>query len=152
MSRSAFTLIELVVVILIVAILSTAVVPVFRNSKYEASAVTILRNVRTIHQQAELIKSIKGSYPGDARPSAFPTDLEGFVAPGVFETKLPDGGVYDWNGEGVSGLPMGMSVLFPSTADARGELWQQLEAMADDGDASAGWIESAGLRIRFRLD
>ena len=62
MKRSAFTLIELVVVIIIVAILTAVAVPKFYDRADDAREAATLQSLSTLRGATELFKADTGSY------------------------------------------------------------------------------------------
>ncbi|MEM7476767.1 MAG: prepilin-type N-terminal cleavage/methylation domain-containing protein [Planctomycetota bacterium] len=152
MNGNAFTLIELVVVILIVAILAAFAVPRFQDRGDDARAAVVMQNVRVVHNMADLFRADYGRLPADAGPGEFPQEFDGLLSPALFTTPLENGAQYDWNGSGSPLVPRGLSILFVngevSTATA---LYQDIEAQIDDGDPSAGFVRARNNRILFKF-
>lgn len=71
MKRFAFTLVELLIVVVILGILAAVVVPQFSDASDDAQLSTLTTNLQTVRGQLELYKlQHKGKYP----------DLDSFVA------------------------------------------------------------------------
>jgi general secretion pathway protein G len=65
--RSAFTLVEILIVVIILAILGAIVIPQFSDASGDAKASALMANLRTIRAQLELYKlQHNGNYPTDA--------------------------------------------------------------------------------------
>jgi len=65
--KSAFTLVEILIVVVILAILGAIVIPQFSDASSDAKASALVTNLRTIRAQLELYKlQHNGSYPTDA--------------------------------------------------------------------------------------
>ena len=88
MKRNAFTLIELVVVIIIVAILTAVAVPKFYDRADDAREAATLQSLSTLRGATELFRADTGSYPTVANLA---TDLAGYIKGPFPETKV--GGV-----------------------------------------------------------
>ncbi len=65
MSRNAFTLIELLIVVAIIGILAAIAVPNFLNAQTRAKIARVQSEFRSISQAFEMYKLDNGSYPGD---------------------------------------------------------------------------------------
>lgn len=69
--RSAFTLIEILIVVVIMAVLAATIIPQFTDSQKDARESTALFNLNTLRSQIELYKAQHGG----ALPNASLTDL-----------------------------------------------------------------------------
>lgn len=146
--RTAFTLIELIVVMIIVGILAAIAAPRFYSASDDAEATAILANVSAMHSAVDLYLADNGELPKDVFRGVFPSELEGYLSPTIFENYGPDKSQYDWNGVG-SGTDIGLTLVFPSGNVAKTDLYQRIEELGDDGSDSAGWITARGPRIVF---
>jgi len=63
MKKRAFTITELLVVILIIAIVASIAFPVFTQTKYKAQATTCISNIRQIYTAVSLYENEYGEYP-----------------------------------------------------------------------------------------
>ncbi len=61
--RKAFTLVEILIVVVILGILAAIVVPQFTNATQDAQAGNIKAQLSTINQQVELFKARTNAYP-----------------------------------------------------------------------------------------
>jgi general secretion pathway protein G len=66
MRRKAFTLVELLIVVIILGILAAVVVPQFSDASDDARLSSLMTNLQTIRGQIELYKIQHGSYPATA--------------------------------------------------------------------------------------
>ncbi|MCE9546128.1 MAG: type II secretion system GspH family protein [Planctomycetia bacterium] len=69
--RNAFTLIEILIVVVIMAVLAATIIPQFTDSTKDAKESTALLNLNTLRSQVELFKAQHGG----ALPNATLTDL-----------------------------------------------------------------------------
>jgi general secretion pathway protein G len=85
MRRSAFTLVELLIVVIILGILAAVVIPQFTDSTADARMSSLATNLQTIRGQIDLYKlQHNGSYPGQttfAAQMTSKTDADGTVNP-----------------------------------------------------------------------
>jgi general secretion pathway protein G len=72
MKRSAFTLVELLIVVIILGILAAVVIPQFTDASDDARLSSLTTNLQTIRGQIELFKIQHGAYPTNAN---FATDM-----------------------------------------------------------------------------
>lgn len=73
--RAGFTLIELVLVVVILAILAAVVVPVYRDRTQQAQASTMATVVHSVRAQLKVHFAEHGSYPATMDPTWFDRDV-----------------------------------------------------------------------------
>lgn len=87
-----FTLVELLIVVIILAILSSMAIPQFSSAASEAKEATVLRNLTTIRRAIELYRiHHNASYPGDDFVTQLVSGTDVTGAPGN------DYGPYFWD-------------------------------------------------------
>ena len=72
--RTAFTLVEILIVVVILGILAAIVVPQFTNAANDARAGNLQTQISTISNPIELFRARTGAYPTLAQLNAAPTD------------------------------------------------------------------------------
>jgi prepilin-type N-terminal cleavage/methylation domain-containing protein len=83
-NRSAFTLVEVLIVVVIMAILAATIIPQFTDSTKEAKASTSRFNLHTLRSQIELYKAHhNGAVPDPLTDLTIATDADGNT-PGEF--------------------------------------------------------------------
>lgn len=82
----AFTLIEILIVVVILGILAAIVVPQFTQASDDAELSAAKTQLQTVRTQMELYKFDNSSYPAD---------LDAMVA-GDYLTQSPDAAIGDW--------------------------------------------------------
>ena len=92
--KSAFTLIEILIVVILLGILAAIVIPQFSEATTEAETNTCDTNKQAISAQAELYKFKNGS---------FPATVAALVTAGYLKTtpECPGGGTYAIDTDGV---------------------------------------------------
>jgi general secretion pathway protein G len=83
--KSAFTLIEILVVVILLGILAAVVIPQFTDASDEATAAATATNIQTVQAQVELYRAKTGSYPAN---------LAALVTAGYIPS-VPDGLAYN---------------------------------------------------------
>lgn len=102
--RRAFTLIELLIVVAIIAVLAAIAVPNFLEAQTRANVSRVKADLRTIATGVEAYRVDHGLYPeGTDNPLNFPqeiSDVLGDLAPGyyAFRTRDPNGAIAGQNG------------------------------------------------------
>ena len=98
-SRKAFTLIELLIVVAIIAILAAIAVPNFLEAQTRAKVSRAQSDMRTLSTALESFRVDNNEYPeGTDNPAKYPEQIGAFLgplAPGyyTFKTRLPNGGI-----------------------------------------------------------
>lgn len=145
MRRSAFTLVELLIVVIILGILAAVVIPQFSDASTDARVSSLMTNLQTIRGQIDLYKlQHNGNYPTIANFAAqmtSKTDADGTVNPtgkyGPYLQRIPT------NPFTVGGT--GNDVT--STAAAANKAWYYNETTgefkANDGGTTNGVAHSA---------
>ncbi len=72
--RKAFTLVEILIVVVILGILAAIVVPQFTNATQDAQTGNLRAQIKSLQNQIELFKARTNSYPTLAQMTANPAD------------------------------------------------------------------------------
>lgn len=151
----AFTLIELVAVIIVLAILSAVVVPKYVDHSQRARVAVVANEFRTIRQALINYNRDNGAWPADtATWGSFPPGLQAYLDPQAFAGRNAIDGQYDWNGPpfhaGSEHLSIGQIVGNPSPMT--NPVMLGVDAMLDDGNLSTGllrWHTTYGFYAYF---
>ncbi len=157
MNRSAFTLIELVIVILIVGILGAVAAPHVINSSEDAMIQATLRDIDAIFDAAEFHMAQHGAYPSNTDASNAPGDFDGYLPERVFMKRPPIGGAsYSWvaSGSGLQGTGEGVVVITVGNQELSTSLLTAIDEIYDDGDLTTGaaQIISGGKQFALAID
>ena len=134
----AFTLVEILIVVVILGVLAAIVVPQFANASDDAQKGAFLTNLKYFAEQCEYHAITTGQYPSDGSSGVLPAELDGLVRPDDFENGTPIGGVWDTelNDNGVGAA---VGVHFDGTGVTRDDAYMTLvDAQFDDGDLATG--------------
>ncbi|MEM6798614.1 MAG: prepilin-type N-terminal cleavage/methylation domain-containing protein [Planctomycetota bacterium] len=147
-----FTLVELVVVVMILGILAGIAAPRLIDASGDSEAAAMLTNVSIIFDAVERYAAENGTLPDNARSGEVPPDLcPQYVPEWLFLDPTVTGNPYDWDGPGTSAGQFGIGIEFADSSRAvDSDLYDRLEAVADDGSPDAGWIRAVGPKIIFR--
>ena len=81
MGRKAFTLVELLIVVIILGILAAVVIPQFSDASEDACLSSLTTNLQTMRGQIELYKIQQGAYPPAASFATLMTTSAGGFGP-----------------------------------------------------------------------
>ena len=136
--QRAFTLVEILIVVVILGVLAAIVVPQFSDASEEARRGAFVANLKYFADQCEYYAFRAGQYPPDGGSGDLPAELEDFIRPEDFENGTPIGGVWDteFNDNGVGAA---VGVHFDGTGETREDPFMLLvDAQFDDNDLASG--------------
>lgn len=139
--QGAFTLIEIMIVVAIIALLAAMAVPSFLRARQKSQNAKFMNGLRIACDAFQQYAIENRAYPPDV--------FRGIVPPGMatyFDTSLnwtgrtPIGGNWDWD-YNVFGFVAGVSVASPTASI---EQITEIDARMDDGDLSTGQFQDKG--------
>ncbi len=139
-SRSrAFTLVEILIVVVILGILAAIVIPQFTSASQEAARSSFVTSLKQLVTAAELYRNKEGEYVADSSSGVFPPEFAEYVRVEDFESGTPIGGVWDFEFEDTAGVTSAVGVHFNGDGETRDDAYMvQIDALFDDGDLEAG--------------
>jgi prepilin-type N-terminal cleavage/methylation domain-containing protein len=150
--RAAFTLIEILIVVVILGILAAIVITTVSSFRAEAERTAFATNGKAFVEQAKLYRLQEGLWLEDSSSGVLPTGFEEYITMSSWEGGTPVGGV--WDAELNSfGIVSGLGVHFNGSGETRDDAFMlDIDAMVDDGDlATGGFRKIAGDRYYFVL-
>ena len=106
--KKAFTLIELMIVVIIIGILAAIAIPKYMDVTKKAEAARVIADFRTILVAVEMCLAETGEYPPDYYPGSIPRELRPYFAKGFSFDLRPTMDVrYDWE----NWVPYGYRVI-----------------------------------------
>lgn len=138
----AFTLVEIMVVVVIIGLLAAAALPAYRLITIRSRATTVVNDLRTFSTVFITYSLQNGRYPDDGDPQVVPPQVAGQL-PGNFILPTPIGGVYKWNFDvPADGVPAKAALIIQAeTGNPIMDDLDQLEAVdkqIDDGNLATG--------------
>ena len=130
----AFTLVEILIVVIILGILAAIVVPQFSNASTESRNKMFTTNVRSFAQLFLVEIERNGEFPADTSPGEIPAGMESLLEPTTWDVSTPLGGQWDWDYD-VFGVTAAISVEAP---DRTASEMAAVDALLDDGDVATG--------------
>ncbi|MEM9167944.1 MAG: prepilin-type N-terminal cleavage/methylation domain-containing protein [Planctomycetota bacterium] len=140
----AFTLVEILIVVVILGILAAMVVPSFANAVEPSQQAAFATNIRGFAQSVELYRVREGDFPPDGTSGQIPNGLEAYIDVSTWERTTPIGGVWDSESDPAD-LGYGVGVHFNGTGETRDDVYMtELDAIFDDGDLTSGAFREFG--------
>ncbi len=94
--NSAFTLVELLIVIAIIGILARVILPALGDAREASRLSRATAELNSIHKALVMYQTQYGTYPDDTNRD-IPPGLEAYLAPGLWPDSAWEGGVFDWD-------------------------------------------------------
>ncbi|MEQ9206755.1 MAG: type II secretion system protein [Phycisphaerales bacterium] len=133
----AFTLVEILIVVVILGILAAIVVPQFAGTAQDAQIGAFISSVKTYADAAEYHNIREGSYPVDGSSGVVPTGFEDYVDVDEWAAGTPMGG--DWDTElNDSGVSAAVGVHFNGSPNPGDSVMLLVDERFDDGDLASG--------------
>ncbi|MEM1208741.1 MAG: type II secretion system protein [Planctomycetota bacterium] len=155
MRRSAFTLVELMIIIGVLAILAAIVLPSLSNASSKAQAATIATNMRALADACRVAHEQTGNWP------AYDSDEDGPGMPAILDGLMSEHAWYDiadsWGGGEVMLFQNSTGLHYTITGNGDlNETLEELERLVDDGSATTGVLtwqtNSTGFYVDWTLD
>ena len=137
-ARSAFTLVEILIVVVILGILAAIVVPQFVGATDEARQSSFIASLKTYADACEYFTIREGRYPPDGSSGVMPVGFDTYVDQDEFESPTPLGGVWDTELND-SGVTSAVGVHF--NGDPVPGYMLQIDETFDDGNLSTGLFQ-----------
>lgn len=142
----AFTLVEIMVVVVIIGLLAAAAIPAFRLVTLRSRASTVANDFRTFSTAFITYSLQNGRYPDNqANPQDAMPQLAGQLT-GAFMQRTPIGGYYKWNfGIPADGIPSKAALIIQAAAgnpvvDDLDQL-ERIDQLIDDGNLATGNLQ-----------
>lgn len=133
-SKSAFTLVEIMIVVAIIGLLAALGIPNLLKAGQRARSTKFAREIKNAGHAFVQYAFENGRYPADRTPSQMPTGMASYLNGFPWTEDTPIGGQWDWD-YGQFGVGAGVSVYQPNWTS---EQMQEIDAIIDDGNLSTG--------------
>jgi type IV pilus assembly protein PilA len=144
----AFTLVEIMIVVVIIGLLAAMAIPAFRRVQEKAQNSRFVSDLRTFTQAFEQYALENGQWPPNVGAGAVPAGLNSALQLAVWRapTVLKGRWNYDRN---INGFGVAVSMSGSTVESAR---MVAIDRMIDDGDLSTGNFQEAGGRFMYILE
>ncbi len=151
--RAGFTLVEIMIVVLIIALLSALALPAFRKARQRTQITQVANDLKVYGAAFDLYALEQRGYPPDCHldaPYHLPNALmETYLNAEKWASETAIGGNYNW--EGPDAYPYAGISIFGSSAPQ--EIMRQLDEVLDDGNLASGMFrQTPNSRYTYILD
>jgi len=136
-SRYAFTLIEILVVVVILGILAAIVIPQFTGSAEDTQRAVFASNIKEFAKAVERYHMDTGTWPEDSPSGDVPAGLDDYIITTAWEGGTPIGGVWDTELNSM-GITSAVGVHFNDGSDPGAAAMALIDEVIDDGDVTTG--------------
>ena len=133
----AFTLVEMMIVVVIIGLLATIAIPYIRRVRESAQNGVLINNWRIFSEAFEQYAQAEGNYPPDVNRGVIPNGMDVYLSNTNWTQTTPVGGNWDWD-VGVYGITAGISIVDTNLAVIQ---MQRIDSTIDDGDLSTGLFQ-----------
>jgi prepilin-type N-terminal cleavage/methylation domain-containing protein len=141
--RSAFTLIELMIVVGLIALLAAIALPSFLRARQRAQNTKFINALRVISGAFDTYAIEHTNYPPDVNRGIVPPGMAPYFNATInFTGPTPIGGLWDWDKD-IFGFKAGLSVVDPNALQIQ---LQDIDKSWDDGNLITGHFQDKGSR------
>jgi prepilin-type N-terminal cleavage/methylation domain-containing protein len=145
-SRAAFTLVEIMVVVVIIGVLAAAGLPTYRHITMRSKTTALENDLRQFSTALITYNLQNARWPADSDPQVPPPELAGAL-PSKFTQVSPIGGVYKWNFDvPADGITCKAALIVQTAAGLQpvsddADLFLMLDRQMDDGNLETGMMQ-----------
>ena len=139
----AFTLVEILIVVVILGILAAIVVPRLTGTTQDAQIGAFIASIKTYADTSEYYNAREGRYPVDGSSGAVPVGMETYVDPEEWIAGTPMGGVWDTEFMD-SGITAAVGVHFNGATNPGDAVMVLVDERFDNGDLASGHFQKLG--------
>ena len=147
--REAFTLVEIMVVVVIIGLLAAIAIPAFQRVQQGSQNSRFISDLRTFAQGFETYATKNGGWPPNAGTGVVPAGMSGEIKDAAWTTsKNSVGGRWNWDFNN-NGITAAISCTNVVASDAQ---MTAIDAKIDDGDLSTGIFQKNNGRFMYILE
>lgn len=144
----AFTLVEVMVVVVIIGLLAAAGLPGYRHLTMRSKVTALENDLRQFSTAIQTYALQSGHWPADSDAQTIPSELSSAI-PNNFTLRTPIGGVYKWNfGDNADSVPAKAAIIVQTVGDNRMDddeaLLLMIDRQMDDGNLESGSMQVGG--------
>jgi len=138
---AAFTLVEIMVVVGVIALLAVLAVPSLLHARQETQNAKFVNALRIATDAFEIYAAEHNNYPPDALRAIVPTGMANYFGNKLdWTAPTPIGGSWDWD-YNQFGFTAGVSVVNPTISTQQ---LLEIDRKIDDGNLSTGSFQDKG--------
>lgn len=139
-ARRAFTLVEVLIVVVILGVLAAIVVPQFATASDDARVAAAYGSFREMREALELARINNGNrWPVDVGPGQVPNGTSRYIRVDEWTRTPPLADRWDWNGPPTWASQVSITMIAESgNESAYQQLWQVFDRRYDDNNLATG--------------
>ena len=147
--RAAFTLVEIMIVVVIIGLLAAIAIPAFKRVQMSAQTSRAANDFRDFSQAFETYATQNGTWPANASAGVVPAGMSGSFKTSVWAATTSIGGRWNWD-RSLGSVSAGVSIQNFTASDAQ---LAAIDAKLDDGDLSSGVFQKvSSTRVTYILE
>jgi len=147
--HAAFTLVEIMIVVVIIGLLAAFAIPAFKRVQQAAQANRAVNDFRVFSQAFETFATQNGTWPPNASAGVVPVGMSGDFKASVWQSATSIGGRWNWD-RNLGGVIAGVSIQNFTATDVQ---LAAIDAKLDDGDLSTGSFQKVNsTRVTYILE
>ncbi len=146
----AYTLMEIMVVVVIIGLLASIALPAFKRILLKTHATTVVNNMRQFSSSFEQYSMEHGYWPADADENEMPVGMETEIKAQIWHQGVPGGHLYEWDFDQLN-IIAAISIR-PKDGNNSDPIFQAIDEMLDDGDIETGNFVLNGDRYMLILE
>ncbi|HUR56620.1 MAG TPA: prepilin-type N-terminal cleavage/methylation domain-containing protein [Opitutaceae bacterium] len=140
---AAFTLVEIMVVVVVIGLLAAMAIPAFQRVRERSLASRYVNDFRQFDSAFQRYILENGVSPPAGAPGGVPAGMAGYL-PAGFTAPSPMGGSYQWSGPS--------STVVIRNSQATDAIMQQVDVSLDDGNLATGeFVKIAGVGYGYHV-
>jgi len=151
----AFTLVEVMVVVVIIGLLAAAGLPGYRHLTMRSKVTAVENDLRQFSTAIQTYALQSGHWPESFDADSIPADLA-TALPTNFKLRTPIGGAYKWNAPYVMGDSFKGAITIETVGDNRMdddiELLEMIDRQVDDGDIASGMMQAGPASLAYAIE
>jgi prepilin-type N-terminal cleavage/methylation domain-containing protein len=144
----AFTLVELMIVVVIIGVLAAIAIPAMQRVQQAAKNTRFVSDLRTFAQSFEQYCLQQGTWPPNVGAGVVPANMTTALQVSVWTKVNTLGGQWNWD-RNLNGIAASVSTSGVTVSDAQ---MQSIDAKIDDGDLSSGIFQKVNGRFSYVLE
>ena len=137
--HKAFTLVEILIVVIVLSILAAVVIPQISMGRDDALQAVFVNDLRTFSNAAYLFMGETGQVLPDSSTGQVPAGWDSYIDAHAWQAGPVIGGSWDTEAGDLGGLTSAIGVHFSGVGMTRDDAYMQgIDGLCDNGDLSTG--------------
>lgn len=146
---AAFTLVEIMIVVVIIGLLAAIAIPAFKRLQVASQNTRTINDFRIFSQAFEVFYTTNGDWPPNSLAGVIPTGMTGDFNAAIWQAPTVLGGSWNWDYNRF-GFTAGISI---NGFTCPTEQMAEIDAKIDDGDLATGKFQLVtGARVMMILE